>query len=369
MLSPRVRQSWPTAFVLAAVVACADGTLPTTPAPVVSPDREPVKQSVMTALVNLPPVAFAGGPYTGTAGSAIAFDGSRSSDPDGNVPLTYAWSFGDGNTGTGATPSHTYAAAGTYTVTLTVTDAAGQSSLPAVTVASVARPADPPPATTLLKDSFSRVLAEGWGDAEVGGPWLLSSPGPIFRVDGTSGIIEVSDGTAQNAVGAGLQSYGVNVEGVVSFSIDRAPDAASRFHTVQVYARRNDRVSDGNNYYRYRVRVLGTGAMDVRLEKNVNGVPTWLTDITPLDISFSPGTRYWIRWQAVGTSPSTNVRLRVWAEGTPEPTAWHAAAVVDEPALDENGTTGVRFQAPTLDQVNWPVRLVVDDLHYVRLNR
>ena len=71
------------------------------------------------------PIANAGGPYSGFVGVPVMFNGSGSSDPDGGV-LTYAWSFGDGNTGTGATPSHIYAAAGSYPVTLRVTTSCGR---------------------------------------------------------------------------------------------------------------------------------------------------------------------------------------------------------------------------------------------------
>ncbi|TQV67670.1 PKD domain-containing protein [Exilibacterium tricleocarpae] len=76
---------------------------------------------------NKAPLANANGPYSGTAGSAIAFSSAGSSDPDGTI-AGYRWSFGDGNTSAAADPSHSYANDGTYTVTLTVTDDDGAST-------------------------------------------------------------------------------------------------------------------------------------------------------------------------------------------------------------------------------------------------
>lgn len=71
--------------------------------------------------VNNPPVAEAGGPYSGTTGTAVKFDGSASSDSDGSI-VSYYWDLGDGNTSSGATPEHAYSTAGNYTATLTVKD-------------------------------------------------------------------------------------------------------------------------------------------------------------------------------------------------------------------------------------------------------
>jgi PKD repeat protein len=90
----------------------------------------------------LPPVANAGGPYSGKAGVAVQFSGAGSSDPDG-VVSSYAWSFGDGATATGVNPMHTYAVAGTYNVSLTVTDNTGLTNT-ASTTATITTGSTPP---------------------------------------------------------------------------------------------------------------------------------------------------------------------------------------------------------------------------------
>jgi PKD repeat protein len=81
---------------------------------------------------NNPPTAVAtASPTSGSAPLTVNFNGSGSSDPDGN-PLTYSWDLnGDGTFGdaTGATPSYTYGTAGTYNARLKVTDNQGASTV------------------------------------------------------------------------------------------------------------------------------------------------------------------------------------------------------------------------------------------------
>ncbi len=75
--------------------------------------------------VEHPPTAVAvATPTSGTAPLTVAFNGSGSTDPDGD-PLTYAWSFGDGTQGSGVSVSHTYSTSGLYAAALTVDDGRG----------------------------------------------------------------------------------------------------------------------------------------------------------------------------------------------------------------------------------------------------
>ena len=86
---------------------------------------------------NVAPSAVVGGPYSGTAGSPVLFDGSGSFDSDGTI-VTYAWTFGDGGTSSLESPSYTYGSAGLYDVTLVVTDNDGAISAVSSTTADIA---------------------------------------------------------------------------------------------------------------------------------------------------------------------------------------------------------------------------------------
>ena len=98
---------------------------------------------------NRPPAAHPGGPYNGEADAAIAFDGTRSTDPDGD-PLTYSWNFGDGTDAGGSAPAHVYAEAGSFTATLTVTDGRGGESVRSTTVTVGAAGDRAPPSVSIL---------------------------------------------------------------------------------------------------------------------------------------------------------------------------------------------------------------------------
>jgi hypothetical protein len=113
---------------------------------------------------NNPPNAVAtANPTSGPAPLTVQFNGSGSSDPDGDA-LSYSWDLnGDGTYGdsTAANPSFTYTAAGTFSVTLRVTDARGASSVSAPVTITVGAGNTPP---TPVIDSPSSSLTWAVGD-------------------------------------------------------------------------------------------------------------------------------------------------------------------------------------------------------------
>jgi plastocyanin len=94
-----------------------------------------------------PVAAFTATPAAPAAGQTVSFDGSASSDADGEPIATYHWNFGDGVTQTSSTAAvtHAYATAGSYPASLSVVDSTGHQSAQVSHTVTVGQPAPPPP--------------------------------------------------------------------------------------------------------------------------------------------------------------------------------------------------------------------------------
>jgi PKD repeat protein len=162
---------------------------------------------------NVAPVANAGGPYAGSEAATITFDGSGSSDANGDA-LSYAWNFGDGRTGTGVSPSVAYDDAGSYTATLTVTDpgSLSNSATSTVTVAEVNPTATfTAPASITEGSAFSLSMSNGT-DVSVG-----DRPSIVYSFDCDQGAGETTPGTATSvACGIERDNRSASVRGIIS---------------------------------------------------------------------------------------------------------------------------------------------------------
>ena len=142
----------------------------------------------------------------------LSFDGSPSTDPEGDISL-YQWSFGDGASGYGMAVSHTYAEPGSYTVELTVSDRSGAVALArqVVDVGDVGDTSSSGP--TVL----SLVLIDADSDTEVGAHTPLVSGAVIDREAlGTSNFSIRADTTDD------ADSLRFEVDGVTDFNVENA---------------------------------------------------------------------------------------------------------------------------------------------------
>ncbi|HXI32565.1 MAG TPA: PKD domain-containing protein, partial [Gemmatimonadales bacterium] len=152
---------------------------------------------------NRAPTAVAGGPISGVEGAALTFNGSGSSDPDGDA-LTYAWTFGDGGTATGATPTHTYADNAVFTVTLTVTDSHGAASALASTTATIADVAPTVTAPAALAANVGAAVSLGATFTDPGAndaPWA-------YTINWGDGSLPTTGSAAVRGAVGGTHTYG-----------------------------------------------------------------------------------------------------------------------------------------------------------------
>jgi len=92
-----------------------------------------VENGSVEVVSNIPPEAEPGMDKTAYTNQVLQFNGSNSTDSDGNI-ISYFWDFGDTNNAAGVALTHTYTSPGTYTVNLTVTDDDGAEDSDILTV-------------------------------------------------------------------------------------------------------------------------------------------------------------------------------------------------------------------------------------------
>ncbi len=248
---------------------------------------------------------------------------STSTDEDGSI-ASYAWDFGDSTTATTATTQHTYASTGTYTVTLTVTDNRGGT-------ATTTRPVTITDAYS--SDTFERVVANGLGVADNGGPWTLSGTASGFAAN--NGVGKITGAVAANRAVYLNSIHQTDMDVKTQVSVDTAASGGGGY--VSIIGRR---VSNGNDY-RLKLRYQPDGTVIAYLARTLGGVETILANITVPGLRVNPGDLLRTRLLMTGTDPTT-VSAKVWRQGTMEPVAWLLTNTSATPAaLQAPGDIGV----------------------------
>ncbi|MDJ0349981.1 PKD domain-containing protein [Cryobacterium sp. PH29-G1] len=279
---------------------------------------------------------------------AIAVDASAAADSDGTI-TNYAWNFGDGSTGTGVTASHAYASAGSYTVLLTVTD---NSLATAQTTQTVLVP-DVDPTSPLATDGFSRTVATGLGSADTGGVWSTTGSASNYSVSGGVGALKASAGGTVNAYLSDVSLLDTDM--LVTTTLQQ--DATGSGAYTSLIGRRV-----GTDDYRVRMKNLSTGVVQLQLMRGATTLKA--QNITGL--TYTTGSAVQLRLQVTGSTPTT-LRAKVWALGTPEPTAWQTTATDATAALQTSGAVGLSFYLGSTATVS-PVTATFDDLIVTRAN-
>jgi hypothetical protein len=283
-------------------------------------------------------------------GRACTFDGTASQSANG--PITgYGWDFGDGMTGTGGTTSHTYATEGTFTVRMTVTDSSDRT---ASTTRSVTVQAPPTPGT-IASDDFLRSVDGGWGSADVGGPWTVSSTVADYSVSGGAGIMTVPASGATRSATLDSLAAG-DVDQSVQVTLSALPAAGS------TYAYLVTRRSAANVDYRARVRVGADGSVRVAIVSRSGSSTDVIlgTETVVSGLTLAPGGAVRVRLQASGSSP-TILQAKVWDAGGAEPADWQKTAADSTSAQQAPGACGV---AVTVSSSNTAVPLTASFRSY-----
>lgn len=245
------------------------GYHPETTEPPTSPPQDPPTD-------NQPPTADPGGPYSADVGVAIEFDGSGSSDREGEVSK-WVWDFGDGTTGSGAKPSHAYQSKGEYVVKLVVEDGDGATSEPVQTTAAIKEVVSDPPPDPPSDNQPPSADAGGPYSTDVGATVQFDGSGSSDREgEVVSWFWDFGDGTN----GRGEKPTHVYTDGgehVVELYVKDDHGATSAPVTAKVMVH-EEAVSDISLRTRIlhskskRVRLDWEGAAGERVDIEVNGV-------------------------------------------------------------------------------------------------
>ena len=223
----------------------------------------------------------------------------------------------------------------TSATTTTSTTTTVTSSVPSVTPA-------------LAADAFERSVPSGWGAADVGGSWTVSSS-QAFEVTSGAGRLSNPPGVSRQAYLRSTLATDTDVR--ATLSSDKVANGSGLYVSVI------PRSVIGATEYRAVLRTRSDGRQTLRLDRGSSVISP---EIVLPDIVAAPGRQVDVRVQAVGTNPTT-IRAKAWATGTSEPTAWLRSTTDATPAMQQPGTIGFSVYLSS-SATNGPITTSMHDL-------
>ena len=298
------------------------------------------------ALASATPSLVSGATCAGCSVEVFAADGGPQEHGEGRTFVGSAVAASDG----GFTANVAGISVGQY-VTATATDGAGNTSEFALNVPVTTAPW--PVGTVVASDSFSRSATDRWNVAEKGGFWALSGSASDFDVANGRGTVRVS--TAGQTRAASLLSVSIrDVNMNVRVRTDKLPTGGSQ--QAWLVARQVELGTE----YRIRLRMDPSGRIYLCAARTIDNVETYLSSerlvqgLTPV-----AGSYIKLRAQVVGVNP-VQIRVKAWANGKPEPSAWMYSITDASSALHRPGAAGVRAYAHGTT-TNVPITFGFDD--------
>lgn len=181
-----------------------------------------------------------------------------------------------------------------------------------------------------LSDSFNRTASSSWGSADSGGAWTnTGGSASDFSVAAASGGRHLHTAAATRHYSR-LSLSILRSDQTVKIRVNATSTGAAQSAGLLL------RYVDSSNYARAELQFSTTSTITARLVERVAGVDTVnASELTSLTHS----TSVWV-WLRVQTFLQA-VRVKVWQDGTSEPTTWTLDGVDNATLAATTGTLGV----------------------------
>ncbi len=186
----------------------------------------------------------------------------------------------------------------------------------------------------IASDSFNRIVSNGWGTADLGGSWTVLNTPANWSVAPGVGSIRV---TAKSQGSGVLGSVTVqDVDLLAKIVLPRCSGSGTNCGAYMF-----GRYTGGSTPSYYRVGAIqGNGHSTVFLRAKRSDGANLSSDLNT-GITAADGVVLWVRVEFQGVKP-TNIRARVWQDGTTEPSTWLLNTTDSNSAEQKAGIVGVR---------------------------